>query len=104
MFHIVHRVYRSSHFNVWNNFLTSCLLPITKLQPQRVVMILSYSRKVLNQTGSGHFSPAGAYDPTSDMVLIMDVARFKYPPHWVPLSLLYSSMQVRLFIGFFNAS
>ena len=26
------------------------------------------------------------------MVLIMDVARFKYPPHWVPLSVLYKAM------------
>lgn len=28
------------------------------------------------------------------MVLIMDVARFKYPPHWIPLPLLHQSMQV----------
>jgi glutathione gamma-glutamylcysteinyltransferase len=27
------------------------------------------------------------------MVLIMDVARFKYPPHWVPLQILYDAMQ-----------
>ena len=27
------------------------------------------------------------------MVLIMDVARFKYPPHWVPLTLLYEAFQ-----------
>jgi hypothetical protein len=26
-------------------------------------------------------------------VLLLDVARFKYPPHWVPLPLLYQSMQ-----------
>lgn len=26
------------------------------------------------------------------MVLILDVARFKYPPHWVPLSLLWEAM------------
>mmetsp|Transcript_27901 Transcript_27901/g.28185 ORF Transcript_27901/g.28185 Transcript_27901/m.28185 type:complete len:260 (+) Transcript_27901:198-977(+) len=56
------------------------------------VLIVSYSRARLNQTGSGHFSPIGGYHPANDMVLIMDVARFKYPPHWVPLSLLYSSM------------
>ncbi|XP_041999604.1 glutathione gamma-glutamylcysteinyltransferase 1-like [Salvia splendens] len=27
-----------------------------------------------------------------DMVLILDVARFKYPPHWVPLTLLWEAM------------
>lgn len=26
------------------------------------------------------------------MVLILDVARFKYPPHWVPLALLWEAM------------
>lgn len=26
------------------------------------------------------------------MVLILDVARFKYPPHWVPLTLLWEAM------------
>jgi hypothetical protein len=32
---------------------------------------------------------AGAYEPASDMVLILDVARFKYPAHWVSLPDLY---------------
>jgi len=58
----------------------------------RPIMIASYSRPVFNQTGSGHFSPIGAYAPESEMVLIMDVARFKYPPHWVPLRLLWESI------------
>nr|BBA20430.1 phytochelatin synthase short form [Oryza sativa Japonica Group] len=26
------------------------------------------------------------------MALILDVARFKYPPHWVPLPLLWEAM------------
>jgi glutathione gamma-glutamylcysteinyltransferase len=26
------------------------------------------------------------------MALILDTARFKYPPHWVPLSMLYEAM------------
>lgn len=44
------------------------------------------------QTGTGHFSPVGGYHAESDMVLILDVARFKYPPHWVPLPLLWEAM------------
>jgi glutathione gamma-glutamylcysteinyltransferase len=59
----------------------------------RKIMIVSYARPVLNQTGSGHFSPIGGFNQAADMVLIMDVARFKYPPHWVPLSLLYLAMR-----------
>ena len=40
-------------------------------------MALSYSRKTLGQTGDGHFSPIGALCEEKDMVLILDVARFK---------------------------
>lgn len=46
----------------------------------------------LLQTGTGHFSPIGGYHAGSDMALILDVARFKYPPHWVPLTLLWEAM------------
>ena len=56
-------------------------------------LVLSYSRKVLGQTGDGHFSPIGGYHAGLDMVLVLDVARFKYPPHWVPLKLMWEAMQ-----------
>lgn len=46
----------------------------------------------MSQTGSGHFSPIGGYHAEKDMALILDVARFKYPPHWVPLTLLWEAM------------
>ena len=54
--------------------------------------VCNYSRKALGQTGDGHFSPIAAWDSATKSVLIMDVARFKYPPHWVPVSLLYEAM------------
>lgn len=56
-------------------------------------LVVSYSRKGLKQTGDGHYSPIGAYDEDTDSVLILDVARFKYPPHWVKLQDLYISMR-----------
>ncbi|CAB3405321.1 unnamed protein product [Caenorhabditis bovis] len=56
------------------------------------VIVASYDRSVLGQTGAGHFSPLAAYHPATDQVLIMDVARFKYPPHWVKLELLQKAM------------
>eukprot|EP00644_Phytophthora_capsici_P000450 jgi/Phyca11/560311/estExt2_Genewise1.C_PHYCAscaffold_40872 len=56
------------------------------------IVVLNYSRKVLGQTGDGHFSPIGGYHAERDMVLLMDVARFKYPPHWVKLSLVFEAM------------
>lgn len=56
-------------------------------------MVAAYSRKVLGQTGDGHFSPIGGYHPQRDLVLLLDVARFKYPPHWVPLPLLWEAFE-----------
>ncbi|GMP90611.1 hypothetical protein CsSME_00041656 [Camellia sinensis var. sinensis] len=55
-------------------------------------VISSYHRGSFQQTGAGHFSPIGGYHAGKDMALILDVARFKYPPHWVPLTLLWEAM------------
>ena len=55
-------------------------------------MAISYSRKILGQTGDGHFSPIAALDVETNSVLMFDTARFKYPPYWVPLDLLFQSM------------
>lgn len=59
------------------------------------VVIANYSRRVVGQTGSGHFSPLGGYHAATDRVLVLDTARFKYPPHWMPVPLLYAAMQER---------
>lgn len=56
------------------------------------VLIASYDRSALGQTGSGHFSPVGGYHAERDMVLLLDVARFKYPPHWVRSDALWRAM------------
>src|SRR3989338_3734997 len=56
------------------------------------ILVVSYNRSVLGQAGIGHFSPIGGYHEDLGLVLIMDVARFKYPPHWVPVSLLFQAM------------
>lgn len=56
------------------------------------VVVAAYQRRELGQTGDGHFSPVGAYVASKDMVLIFDVARFKYPPHWVSLQTLWNAM------------
>ena len=55
-------------------------------------LIVAYDRSTLGQSGTGHFSPVGGYHAARDQVLILDVARFKYPPHWVPLELLFRAM------------
>lgn len=61
-------------------------------QSETFTLALAYSRKILNQTGSGHYSPMGAYHAPSDHLLILDCARFKYRPHWVPLPMMFDAM------------
>ena len=57
----------------------------------RAFAVTSFCREVLGQTGHGHFSPVGGYHAATDSVLILDVARFKYPPYWVPLPQLWEA-------------
>jgi glutathione gamma-glutamylcysteinyltransferase len=57
------------------------------------ILVVSFSRAALEQTGDGHFSPIAAYHEPSDQVLVLDVARFKYAPYWVPVQEMYRAMQ-----------
>jgi glutathione gamma-glutamylcysteinyltransferase len=61
--------------------------------PAGPFLVASYDRAVLGQTGAGHYSPLAAWHAERDLVLILDVARFKYPPHWVPVSRLWTAME-----------
>ena len=54
--------------------------------------MVSYDRKALKQTGSGHFALVGGYHPKRDLLLMLDTAAFKYPPHWAPLTAIYNGM------------
>lgn len=55
-------------------------------------VIVNYLRKALGQQIGGHISPLAAYDEKQDRFLIMDVARYKYPPVWVSAADLYGAM------------
>lgn len=55
-------------------------------------VIVNYDRKWLGQAGGGHFSPIGSYAKKEDAFLVMDVAKYKYPPVWVPTERLYSAL------------
>ena len=56
------------------------------------VLVVNYSRRGVGQVGTGHFSPVGAFVAEHDMVLVLDVARFKHPPHFLPLETLWHAM------------
>jgi len=51
-------------------------------------VLANYFRANLGQVGGGHWSALAAYDAQSDSVLILDVAKYKYPPAWVKISIL----------------
>jgi hypothetical protein len=55
-------------------------------------VVASFDRAALRQTGQGHFSPLGGYSRRHGAVLVMDVARFKYPPYWCSLDALWEAM------------
>ena len=61
------------------------------------IVIVSYSRAAVNQTGDGHFAVIGAYDCAAGgddgSVLILDTARFKLPPHFLPLKSTFEAMR-----------
>jgi Phytochelatin synthase len=55
-------------------------------------VLANYSRASLGQVGGGHWSALAAYDAQSDSVLILDVAKYKYPPAWVSISILQQAI------------
>lgn len=87
-----HSVFASASTGASEADFRSAVKSITAMA-EGAVLVVAYSRRVLSQTGDGHFSPVGAYDPASDSVLILDTARFKHPPHWAPLPVLYEAMR-----------
>lgn len=54
-------------------------------------VIVSFGRSALGQTGDGHYSPIGGWHAGRRLALVMDVARFKYPPFWVPVEQLHAA-------------
>ena len=55
-------------------------------------VLANYLRASLGQHGYGHWSVLAAYDRESDHVLILDVAKYKYPPTWVSISALHRAI------------
>jgi hypothetical protein len=55
-------------------------------------VLINYLRKEMGQKIGGHISPLAAYHQGSDRFLILDVARYKYPPVWVKTEDLWRSL------------
>ena len=56
-------------------------------------LLVNYDRRSLGQDGGGHISPVAAYNADNDQVLILDVARYRYPSMWVPLRDLWQAIR-----------
>jgi hypothetical protein len=55
-------------------------------------VIVNYLRKSIGQEKGGHISPLAAYDADTDRFLLLDVARYKYPPVWISAAELFNAM------------
>ena len=58
-------------------------------------LLVNYHRSNLGQAGGGHIAPLAAYDEATDQVLILDVARYRYPSVWVPTQALWQAIRTR---------
>lgn len=58
-------------------------------------VIVNYLRKAIGQEKGGHISPIAAFDAETDRFLILDVARYKYPPVWVTAPELFAAMNTQ---------
>ncbi|WP_286194430.1 phytochelatin synthase family protein [Synechococcus sp. CCY 0621] len=56
-------------------------------------LLANYDRPSLGQAGGGHIAPVAAFHATSDRVLILDVARYRYPSVWVPVADLWAAIR-----------
>jgi len=66
-------------------------LMVENLQQPDDFVLVNYLRKSIEQERGGHISPVAAYHRQSDRFLILDVARYKYPPIWVSAEDLWNS-------------
>ncbi|QFU23218.1 phytochelatin synthase family protein [Shewanella eurypsychrophilus] len=68
---------------------------VSALKHTNTYAIINYTRVVLKQKGSGHFSPAAAYDKASDSFLIMDVSNTFQNWVWVDSDTLFEAMAAK---------
>jgi len=55
-------------------------------------LVVNYHRPAVGQAGGGHIAPIAAYHRPTDRVLILDVARYRYPSVWVPVADLWQAI------------
>lgn len=71
------------------DFFKVCAYSTTRRN--KFILVANTSRKVLGQTGSGHFACVAALHEKSNNLLLMETARFKYNSMWFNLKNVYDS-------------
>jgi glutathione gamma-glutamylcysteinyltransferase len=91
---VVLESYRANNANIDNNeafnLFKQSIEKVSFSSSANTFIIVNFSRTYLGQTGIGHFSPIGGYHKEKQLVLVLDVARFKYPPYWVFIIIYYN--------------
>ena len=82
------RVYHSADTSL-NEFRK---LASENLKQSNNFVLVNYLRAQVGQEKGGHISPIAAYNEHTDRFLILDVARYKYPPVWVEAKDLWQAM------------
>ena len=62
------------------------------LQRPHQFVLVNYLRRSVGQKGGGHIVPLAAVSLSNKVVLLMDVATYRYPSVWVSYQTLYSAM------------
>ncbi|MEZ5945636.1 phytochelatin synthase family protein [Hyphomonas sp.] len=69
---------------------------IRTLNNQDEFLVVNYQRSEMGQVSGGHISPVTAYHAETDKFLVLDAARYKYPPFWVEASELFAAMNTQV--------
>jgi Phytochelatin synthase len=94
------------HLPLWNITVTHAdpaLLNVSTVREQLVSALkneqarvfVNLDRHVLGQSdhaGAGHFSPLASYSKSQDAFLMLDVAKYRFPPSWISTARLYAAM------------
>jgi len=92
---------RANHADVEETFADASTLAHFRDQVSRVqasgddFVLVDFLRGELGQDTGAHWSPIAAYHAASDRFLVLDVARFRYPPYWAKAEDLFRAMNTR---------
>jgi len=92
---------RANHADVEEVYANGSSLAAFREQAARVqasaddFVLVDFLRGELGQDTGAHWSPLAAYHQASDRFLVLDVARFRYPPYWVKAEDLFRAMNTQ---------